>query len=620
MAKNFANLSALLQSASRRNRGLRAGEQRTGRANAKERLRLQKSPLLCARATLEEERSDLSQARDGKGCRGSNWRQSDLRANFSSPRRPPGKKRKKLVYDGPRNQGYKHLLFLSFLPSLINAQFQAGEQPLKIVPVHRKRESTPESENDVDSTNGEHSGMPLYAAHQTSLYNPPPVINGRIPKNSYGNLDIYVPSMVPVGGTHIIHPETARAAQILGIDHAKAVTGFAFKGRHGTAVISGAVVASEYREAVQEVIDAFGDEEAREEEMRRSLKALRMWKRLLAGLKIRQRIAGYEVEGERALLDERLGELNGEDENEEEEGGGGFFPDSTVAGSVEPTFGMFQRLYGENEQVSDGGHGFLEEEMVEDEEQSFPQADRGNTQISEDHDQYSGGGFMIEDMSDSGGERLLDRDQSITGRYTPKSKGNRDVFLASNINEDAEEETLLPSAEESGIKPPPLLSKEATPDPEERRRPRRKSIENIGIVPNGNDNETIPYAANAAESTAYTPTSFPHLNLPDSELAEATMLQLLHEARKDPSPAPVARATIAPTEPSSGSEPGPHVQQPPAASPTIPILAPPQDQRASPPQSRAEKDAGRGSNSDEDAGSLLSHDPSDEDADPEWLA
>lgn len=45
--------------------------------------------------------------------------------------------------------------------------------------------------------------LPLFTESQTELYVPPPVINGRVPKNSFGNLDIYVPSMVPPGGVHI---------------------------------------------------------------------------------------------------------------------------------------------------------------------------------------------------------------------------------------------------------------------------------------------------------------------------------------------------------------------------------------------------------------------------------
>ena len=43
----------------------------------------------------------------------------------------------------------------------------------------------------------------LYAEFQTQLYQAPPIVNGRVPRNAFGNLDVYVPSMVPKGGVHI---------------------------------------------------------------------------------------------------------------------------------------------------------------------------------------------------------------------------------------------------------------------------------------------------------------------------------------------------------------------------------------------------------------------------------
>ena len=119
------------------------------------------------------------------------------------------------------------------------------------------------------------------------------MINGRVPKNVYGNLDVYVSSMIPEGGCHIRHPDTSRAARILGVDYADAVTGFSFRGRHGTAVITGAVVAESCRDAIEEVISALEIERQEEEEEGRILEVLRTWKKFLVGLRIRQIIKGY---------------------------------------------------------------------------------------------------------------------------------------------------------------------------------------------------------------------------------------------------------------------------------------------------------------------------------------
>lgn len=170
-------------------------------------------------------------------------------------------------------------------------EVKAGEQPVK---VRAARKTKGEELED-----GEGEGVvALYTEEQTEPYEAPPVVNGRIPRNVYGNLDVYVPSMVPKGGVHLQYPDTARAAKVLGIDYADAVTGFEFRGRHGTAVVKGAVVAEEYKEAVEAVIEGFRDEEREMAEKRRRLIALKMWKKLMVGLRIKERVDTYKEEGE----------------------------------------------------------------------------------------------------------------------------------------------------------------------------------------------------------------------------------------------------------------------------------------------------------------------------------
>lgn len=127
-----------------------------------------------------------------------------------------------------------------------------------------------------------------------------------------------------------VDDEAARAARLLGIDYADALTGFEFRGRHGTAVLKGIVVAAEYREAVEAVIEGFRDEKAQAEDEIRTLAALKMWKRFLVGLRIKERVDMYEVDGEREEL-ERVQEDDDDKGMESEEyiddGAGGFFPE-----------------------------------------------------------------------------------------------------------------------------------------------------------------------------------------------------------------------------------------------------------------------------------------------------
>jgi xeroderma pigmentosum group C-complementing protein len=122
----------------------------------------------------------------------------------------------------------------------------------------------------------------------------------------------------------------------LGIDYAEALTGFEFRGRHGTAVLRGVVVAAEYQEAVEAIIAGFKYEREREREYEHEKNILNMWRRFYVGLRIKNRVDAYASDGE--VNDENLSGLSGDYENgnaiaddkeyiDDGEEGGGFFPE-----------------------------------------------------------------------------------------------------------------------------------------------------------------------------------------------------------------------------------------------------------------------------------------------------
>ncbi len=187
------------------------------------------------------------------------------------------------------------------------------------------------------------AGTPIYMIEQTELYQAPPVVNGKVPKNKFGNLDVYVPSMVPAGGVHIVHERAREAAFLLGVDYAPALTGFQFHGRQGTAVLTGVVVPQECEDGVRAVISGLADLDAEREEEMRARKILRMWSRFLKALRIRERIyanvdpneeadelAGLPDEGIDATADEdismreAMSDVSEEIFMEEDDEGGGF--------------------------------------------------------------------------------------------------------------------------------------------------------------------------------------------------------------------------------------------------------------------------------------------------------
>ncbi|RKF66864.1 DNA repair protein rhp41 [Golovinomyces cichoracearum] len=187
----------------------------------------------------------------------------------------------------------------------LGREVKLGEHPVKIL------QPRSNSEADDKSLTSAGNNLGLFLEEQTELYQAPPIVNGRVPKNSFGNIDIFVPSMLPQGAVHLPNKLAISAAKIIGIDYADALIGFEFRGRHGMAILSGIVIAKEYEDAVKAVIEGLENEQAEAEEILRSQAALRMWKRLTIALRIKRRIDSYEV------LDETTDNFHNQGLNEE---------------------------------------------------------------------------------------------------------------------------------------------------------------------------------------------------------------------------------------------------------------------------------------------------------------
>ncbi|KAK0487733.1 hypothetical protein IW261DRAFT_1558782 [Armillaria novae-zelandiae] len=160
----------------------------------------------------------------------------------------------------------------------------------------------------------------LYARSQTELYVPRPVVDGKVPKNDFGNIDLYVPTMLPRGAVHVPLKGVQKLAKKFGLDYAEAVTGFEFKKRRAFPVLEGVVVAAENE---QVLLDAYWESEQDAQEKaraKREEKAIKRWTRLIHGLRIRRRLQEqYAGCGEEDKATEK------DDERRPEQGGGGGF-------------------------------------------------------------------------------------------------------------------------------------------------------------------------------------------------------------------------------------------------------------------------------------------------------
>ncbi|GAQ34788.1 hypothetical protein AtubIFM55763_001653 [Aspergillus tubingensis] len=165
-----------------------------------------------------------------------------------------------------------------------------GEMPLKRVPIRavtllRKREV-----DEFERQNGEKPKQGLYAIHQTEYIIPDPICDGVIPKNEYGNIDCFVPSMVPRGAVHIPWSGTVRVCKKLGVDYAEAVTGFEFGSKMAVPVIQGVVVAEENEDLVKDAWLADDAEKRKREQRKAEARILQTWRKFLFGLRIKQRV------------------------------------------------------------------------------------------------------------------------------------------------------------------------------------------------------------------------------------------------------------------------------------------------------------------------------------------
>jgi xeroderma pigmentosum group C-complementing protein len=283
----------------------------------------------------------------------------------------------------------------------LGREVKQGEQPLKHVPARISRRK----DLDDDGHDTEPGTTGLYSIHQTQVYVPPPVTRGRITKNAFGNLDVYVPSMVPPGGAHIRHPLTQQAARALKIDYADAVTGFKFQGRQGTAIIEGAVVPEEHRAAVLAVIEGLEQEALEEESRARSLLALRLWSRFMKGLRIAARVASYS---------EKVAAQDVGDEEKDFANGAVSAPTDDDPDPTMPTAGQYTldelakpaKLARKNKKKVVESEGEDYEDLVQPSRHSGRK--RGVVVVEDDEDEYmpdaedvgDGGGFLAEDAQE----------------------------------------------------------------------------------------------------------------------------------------------------------------------------------------------------------------------------
>ncbi|KAG0376769.1 hypothetical protein BGX24_007235 [Mortierella sp. AD032] len=179
------------------------------------------------------------------------------------------------------------------------------------------------SQGEPSAENGDQ--VALFGEWQTEPYQPPWVVDGKVPRNQYGRQDVFTPAMVPIGGTHLKGRNIARVARQLGVDFVEAVTGFEFQSRRSVPVIQGIIVPTECAELVMDAYREVVQHADQEALKRKRAEVYGRWRKLIKGVVLRSRL--LEEYGDSMLVagedDDKDSWAPAEDDEDEEVGGGG---------------------------------------------------------------------------------------------------------------------------------------------------------------------------------------------------------------------------------------------------------------------------------------------------------
>ncbi|BFZ53902.1 hypothetical protein PYCC9005_000933 [Savitreella phatthalungensis] len=212
----------------------------------------------------------------------------------------PGAKKQGVFINGKGNKVVKETVYLrtDVLACLTVENYhkegrrvKQGEQPRKWVKARAVTTNRRREYEQQEQETGSPVMQPIYSIDQTEYIIPPPIKDGIIPKNSYGNVDIFTPSMIPKGGAHLPYRGMARICKQLEIDHAEAVVGFDFRRRGAFPQISGVLVAEEHVETLMAAWKEAERLKRRKDLQKREQVVLARWRKFFKGLQIRKRIA-----------------------------------------------------------------------------------------------------------------------------------------------------------------------------------------------------------------------------------------------------------------------------------------------------------------------------------------
>eukprot|EP01083_Nonionella_stella_P071223 191196_1 len=163
------------------------------------------------------------------------------------------------------------------------------------IPLKRVRPSAMSSKQEMTE---------LFGKWQTDPWTPPRAVDGKVPKNIHGQVDLWTKDHMPGGCVQLPMPRVSISARKLGVHYAPCMTGFDVRKGRSFPVYEGIVVACENATKVIEHYFVAESTRRKRAEQKRASAVLGRWVRLVKGALERTRILE-----ENRLPEERLSQI-----------------------------------------------------------------------------------------------------------------------------------------------------------------------------------------------------------------------------------------------------------------------------------------------------------------------
>nr|CAD1826547.1 unnamed protein product [Ananas comosus var. bracteatus] len=174
-------------------------------------------------------------------------------------------------------------------------QVRESEEPAKIMKRSTKNFNIQLSEPGVFEEDKGEPSVELYGKWQLEPLELPRAVNGIVPKNERGQVEVWSEKCLPPGTVHLRLPRLVPVVKRLEIDYAPAMVGFEFRNGRSFPMFEGIVVCREFKDAILEVYAEEEERRVAEERKRNETQALSRWFQLLSSIVTRQRLKNSYV-------------------------------------------------------------------------------------------------------------------------------------------------------------------------------------------------------------------------------------------------------------------------------------------------------------------------------------